>query len=384
MTTIAESTTAMSGLLDDASLIQRILDHLDQGTTDLAEDTWREPVANYRSASRLSAEMEGVLRRYPTPFCPSAAVAETGSYVARNAAGVPIVVVRGHDGVVRAFRNACRHRGTAVASGSGCAKSLVCPYHGWVYRLDGRLRHVPDEHGFPCLDKSTRGLVEVSAQERAGLVFVTQDEPALPGASLDGLPQLIGADQSLVGSSELIVEANWKVFVEGFLEGYHIRATHPETFYPFGYDNLNVIEPFGRNSRVTFPFRRIEKLREVPAAERRIDGTVTCVYHLFPTGAVIRLTHHSIVVIVDPISIDRTNTATYMLTNRGSGAEARADAERDSDFVTRGAAEDRAMAMAVQRGLASGANQTLEFGRFEGAITHFHRQLHELLGAAAG
>jgi phenylpropionate dioxygenase-like ring-hydroxylating dioxygenase large terminal subunit len=377
---IAEPVTTWE-LLDDASVIERILGHVEAGTTDLAEQTWREPVENYRSAPRLQAEMERVLRRYPTPFCPSAALAEPGAYVARQAAGVPIVVVRGRDGVARGFRNTCRHRGTQIASGSGCAQSLVCPYHGWVYRLDGALRHVPGEHGFPELDKDSRGLVAVATEERAGLVFVTQDEPAVAGA-LDRLPELVAADQMLVGSSALIIDANWKVFVEGFLEGYHIKATHPETFYPFGYDNLNVIETFGRNSRVTFPFRRIEKLRDVPVSERRADGMLTYVYHLFPTAAVIRLTHHTIVVIVDPISIDRTNSVTYLLTNRGSGPEARADAERDSDFVTKGAAEDREMALRVQRGLVSGANQTLEFGRFEGALSHFHRQLHELVGPA--
>jgi phenylpropionate dioxygenase-like ring-hydroxylating dioxygenase large terminal subunit len=377
---IAEPVTTWE-LLDDASVIERILGHVEAGTTDLAEQTWREPVENYRSAPRLQAEMERVLRRYPTPFCPSAALAEPGAYVARQAAGVPIVVVRGRDGVARGFRNTCRHRGTQIASGSGCAQSLVCPYHGWVYRLDGALRHVPGEHGFPELDKDSRGLVAVATEERAGLVFVTQDEPAVAGA-LDRLPELVAADQMLVGSSALIIDANWKVFVEGFLEGYHIKATHPETFYPFGYDNLNVIETFGRNSRVTFPFRRIEKLRDVPVSERRADGMLTYVYHLFPTAAVIRLTHHTIVVIVDPISIDRTSSVTYLLTNRGSGPEARADAERDSDFVTKGAAEDREMALRVQRGLVSGANQTLEFGRFEGALSHFHRQLHELVGPA--
>lgn len=381
MTTITESTAAICGLLDDASLIQRILDHLDRGTTDLAAETWREPVENYRSASRLAAEMELVLRRYPTPFCPSAAVAETGSYVARSAAGVPVVVVRGHNGVVRAFRNACRHRGTAVASGSGCAKSLVCPYHGWVYRLDGELRHVPDEHGFPGLDKSTRGLVGVHAEERAGLVFVTQDEPCVPGSSLDPLPQIVGTDQTLVAANEMVVDVNWKVLLEGFLEGYHIKATHRDTFYPFGYDNVTIVEPLGRNSRVTFPFRRIEKLRGVPVADRRIDGAVTSVYHLFPNVIVARLTHHTNMVVLDPISTDRTNMVIYELTNRGSGGDARADAGRDSDFVTKGAIEDRDIACAVQRGLASGANEALEFGRFEGAITHFHRQFHELLEA---
>lgn len=110
-----------------------------------------------------------------------------------------------------------RTTGWRDASGNGCANSLVCPYRAWVYRLGGQLWHVPDEYGFPCLDKSTLGLVEVGAQERAGLVFVTQDDP-IPGASLDDLPPaLVGEDQSLVSASERIVDVNWKVFVEGQL-----------------------------------------------------------------------------------------------------------------------------------------------------------------------
>src|SRR5262245_59133608 len=101
-------------LADDPTVVQRILDHIDHQTTDLSEASWREPVANYRSEQRLAAEMS-VLRRYPVPFCPSAALPKPGAYLARRAALTPLVAVRGNDGRVRAFRNACRHRGTQLA-----------------------------------------------------------------------------------------------------------------------------------------------------------------------------------------------------------------------------------------------------------------------------
>src|SRR5262249_59115777 len=134
-------------------------------------------------------------------FCPSAAVPETGSYVARDAAGTPILAVRGSDGQVRAFRNACRHRGTQLAAGAGCEKAFVCRYHGWTYGLDGRLRHVPDEHGFPGLDKSTRGLVPVATVERHGLVFVTQEQPAFD-LDVDDLPPVIAPTLRLLRTVE--------------------------------------------------------------------------------------------------------------------------------------------------------------------------------------
>src|SRR5580765_73997 len=159
----------MKAGMDDQAVAQRVLDHIANGTTDLGDAVWREPVAHYRDPVRLQAEIE-VLRRTATPFCPSAALPEVGSFVAREAAGVPLVAVRGADGKVRAFRNTCRHRGTQVASGTGCAKVFVCPYHAWTYTLEGKLRHVPHEEGFPGLDKSTHGLVPVHAEEKWGLV----------------------------------------------------------------------------------------------------------------------------------------------------------------------------------------------------------------------
>ena len=94
----------MTQLLDEPAIAQRVLDHIDHKTTDLSDQCWREPVVNYCSPARLQAELEQVFRRTPTPFCPSAALPEPGSYVARDAAGTPILAVRGDDGVVRAFR----------------------------------------------------------------------------------------------------------------------------------------------------------------------------------------------------------------------------------------------------------------------------------------
>jgi phenylpropionate dioxygenase-like ring-hydroxylating dioxygenase large terminal subunit len=370
-------------LADDPTVVQRILDHIDHQTTDMGETSWREPLAHYRSEERYAAELALVLRRYPTPFCPSAALPESGSFVARDAAGTPILAVRGSDGEVRAFRNACRHRGTQLAAGSGCSKAFVCRYHGWTYGLDGALRHVPHEHGFPGLDRATRGLVPVEATERHGVVFVTQEKPHLPETCIDDLPGLIPPGLQLLGANEIDVPANWKIVVEGFLEGYHIRPTHRETFYPVQFDNLNVVETFGRNSRIAFPYRRINKLRDVPPAQRSADGMLTYVYHLFPNAMVATFPTNMVMVVLEPLAIDRTRIVTYALTHRrDDDVDGRAAQKGAQGFVEAGAAEDRAVACAIQQGLASGANEFFEFGRFEGAIVHFHRGLREALDGA--
>ncbi|HXK26030.1 MAG TPA: SRPBCC family protein [Myxococcota bacterium] len=377
----------MVRLQGDREVAERILGHIEAGTTDVGEGVWREPVSHYRSEERLRAE-QGVLRRLPSPFCPSVALPEVGSFLARDAAGTPLLAVRGADRRVRVFRNACRHRGTQVAEGTGCSAAFRCRYHGWTYALDGSLRQVPHEHGFPGLDRERHGLVSVAAQERHGLVWVTQ-EPQVSGAesALDVVPELLGKDQRLFAAREFTVPANWKVLMEGFLEGYHIRATHPQSFYPFGFDNLNLVETFGPHSRVTFPFQRIRKLAALPPEERRVAGALTFVYQLFPNAVVVVLSHHTILVALEPVSTRETRFLSWSLTNRPAGSETDSDgklaAERDAAFVNQtGGAEDIAVACSIQKGIESGANDAFLFGRFEAALAHFHRGLDLALAAA--
>lgn len=366
----------MAAGTDDQSVAQRVLDHIAAGTTDTGDEVWREPVANYRSPERLAAEI-ALLRRMPVPFCPSAALALPGSYIAREAAGVPLLAVRGTDGKVRAFRNACRHRGMQVAEGSGCAKSFVCPYHAWTYELDGTLRHISHERGFPGLEKATHGLVPVQAEERHGLVFVTQDGSA---AGTDALPQMLRPGAELFNYFERDIEANWKVLLEASLEGYHIRYAHPETFFPYGFDNLNLVDRFGRSSRVTYPFRRIRKLEKVPSAERKVSGLLTYVYHIFPNALVSVLSRHTNIVVLEPRGLERTRQFVWTVSN-DPGEEALALAKRDREFVNdSGGTEDRHIVRAIQCSLGSGANEHFTFGHFESAIVHFHRNLGHALG----
>jgi Ring hydroxylating alpha subunit (catalytic domain) len=138
-----------------------------------------------------------------------------------------------------------------------------------------------------------------------------------------------------------------------------------------------VVDLFGRNSRVTYPFKRIRKLAKLPPAERRVDGLLTYAYHLFPNALVTVLSRHTNVVILEPLAVDRARQVTYTLTNGGGDDPAAlAEARRDAEFVgNTGAMEDRAVVHAIQRGLASGANDHFTFGRFESAIVHFHQML---------
>lgn len=376
----------MTALLNDIDLIERIFSHIDAGTTDAGERVWREPVENYLCEKRFAAEIE-VLRRVPVPFCPSAAIREAGDYVARRAALTPLIVVRGEDGIARGFRNACRHRGMQVAEGSGRTRAFVCPYHSWAYGLDGCLKHIPGAAGFPDLNPDEHGLVPVKVEEKGGLVFVTQDEPLSEGA-LEGLPQLFDDDQQMFDSGEVFDEANWKLIGETSMEGYHIKSLHNKTFYPYGFDNLNVVETYGANSRVVFPFRRIEKLRDKPKSQWRLDGMVTDVHQLFPNTHISVLSNHSMLIVLEPLSPTRTQWVIYRVQNKGEAAAKLTveQARRDAGFVNdTGLLEDRQAATSIQESLAGKGNSHFTFGHFEQAAVHFHEVLdrHVAMLAAA-
>ena len=368
--------TPTSLLLDDDQIIERVFSHIDNKTTDLGDEVWKEPVKNYINQDRFDSEIK-LLRSLPVPFCPSSALPEKGSYVSRIAAGTPILVTRDDKNNINAFINACRHRGMQVASGSGCKKSFVCPYHGWTYGLKGENRHIPGADGFPGIDPKEHGLKQVNAVEKGGIVYVCQDgeiDKKFLAESLDYFTE----DQVLINQSGIEDEANWKILHETLLEGYHIKSLHKDTFYPYGLDNINVVENYGQNSRVIFPFKRIEKLRDIDPSNRVIDGTITSVYSLFPNVSISVLSKHTNLVILEPISPTRSKWVIYTLINKSNKKEklSKEDAMRDAKFVgDTGQDEDREAARAIQQTLGTKANDHLTFGYFEKAIVNFHSHL---------
>ena len=366
-----------NNFLNDQDAIDKIFTHIDNGTTDLGSEVWKEPVENYHTQKRFDSEI-ALLRRLPIPFCPSAALIENGSYIARRASGTPLLVVRGEDGKVRAFINACRHRGMKVASGNGCKKkAFVCPYHAWSYSLDGSLKNIPGQGGFPNLDSKDNGLVEVSTVEKGGLVYI-QQEGVIDSNFINNSLNYFGPDAVLFDQGEVTDETNWKLLTETLLEGYHIKSLHKNTFYPYGLNNVNVVETDGPNSRIIFPFKRIEKIRDIEPEKRKLNGVATSVYHLFPNASISLLSKHTSLTIMEPLSPSSVKTVSYLVYNKKSGANSLSleEVKKDAQFVNEsGQSEDREAACAIQETVTTAANTHLTFGLFEKAIVNFHKNL---------
>jgi Rieske 2Fe-2S family protein len=161
---------------------------------------------------------------------------EPGRYITAQAGDQPVLVLRGDDGEIRAFRNVCRHRGSQLLTGAGrCKKAIRCRYHGWTYdATDGRLLGVPEHRGYgDRLDKSGLGLIGARVETLAGLLFVNLDPEAPSLAEITGD---LATRLERYGLSDLVrfsdfgatrQPANWKLVAENYLEGYHVPIAHP-------------------------------------------------------------------------------------------------------------------------------------------------------------
>ncbi|PTX49600.1 Rieske 2Fe-2S family protein [Gemmobacter caeni] len=173
----------------------------------------------------------------------AASIAEfpkTGSYVTLQLGAYPVVVVRGADGVIRAFHNVCRHRGQRICSKpSGQAAKLVCPYHQWTYDPDGRLLWARDMG--TDFDASKHGMKPVHCTQAAGMVFVCLAEEAPDFAAVQAEADRYAAphgmaDLKVAFQSRIVEEGNWKLVLENNRECYHCAGSHPSLCRTFSDD----------------------------------------------------------------------------------------------------------------------------------------------------
>jgi phenylpropionate dioxygenase-like ring-hydroxylating dioxygenase large terminal subunit len=155
----------------------------------------------YHDAEFLEAEKGAFLRAAPQVVCHSSEIAAPGDWRSLEYLGESVIVIRGDDGVARAFANVCRHRGSRLVDGeAGCAKVLTCPYHAWSYARDGRLVGVPHRAEYPGLEAETLGLVPVALEEWRGFLFVRLQPTPVRPELVEGLSSSFGAGQE-VGQS---------------------------------------------------------------------------------------------------------------------------------------------------------------------------------------
>lgn len=344
----------------------------------------------YLSSGVYEKECESIFSRTWQVVARTADLTRHGDFVPATILDQPIVIVRDHNGAISGFHNVCRHRAGQIALSKGNRKSLQCRYHGWTYGLDGTLKACPEMELTEDFKKEDFGLIPVRTAVFGPFVFANLDAtaPSLEEV-LGAIPEEIAAagfpmgQMQLVERREYIVECNWKVYVDNYLEGYHIPIAHPDLFKELDYDAYKV-EPFRYYSKSHAPIRELKE-GEVHGVDRRFirsaDGEGDALYYwVFPNMMLNLYPDNLSLNLVIPLGVEKTLTVFewyFASPGTGPGWESMQQGIAFSDQIQQ---EDIVLCEQVQRGLKS---RTYTTGRFstlrENGVHHFQSLVREFL-----
>jgi phenylpropionate dioxygenase-like ring-hydroxylating dioxygenase large terminal subunit len=375
----------------DHSLVRRLLDHIENRTTDLAESVLELPADVY-SAERLREEYDHLFLDQPIVLGLSGCLPAPETYRAVDLCGTPILLTRDAGGRVRALANACRHRGVRIADGAGAAKRFTCPFHAWVYDLDGALRSLPTEEAFTGLCKEDRGLIELPVAEGYGLIIGR----LRPGPPLD-IDDYLGPD--LAGELAALdyanwephgdphvhrVGANWKVTLDTFRENYHFNYLHRRTLRTYAYGGVLTFDPFGRHLRNTSALRSIDELSERPESEwGDVTQHFSYQYALFPNTSLTFDARHVELWQILPLDAASSEVIHTVYLRPGLSEEDRRKAVDMAPWICETVVdgEDFWVAGRTEPGLRTGLLGSVLFGRNEPAPQHLHAGFEEVIAA---
>jgi phenylpropionate dioxygenase-like ring-hydroxylating dioxygenase large terminal subunit len=369
-------------------------------TTDMADAVLRVPASDYTDSDVHQAELRRLFHGGPVLAGFSGAADGPGGWFTVDLCGRSVFIMRGHDGAVRGFRNACPHRGMQLLDGCGTSmRRITCPFHSWSFDSMGTNRAIPTREAFDQYSPDELDLAPVQVAEGGGLIYVSLDpEPiditaVLGGVDAELIP-LGSANQVLIDRRERWMDMNWKLGVDSYMESYHLHFLHKNTLRAFFFNDGSPFDAFGRNGRIAGIRRTFESAPQTPAS---VDGTprpdrhrdalhhLTLEYQLFPNAvAIFQQDHFELSqVFPDPDNVHRALVVQSVYGPReGLDDAARARYQKSFELLLAVTiAEDFAACEKIQRTLRSGSPTHLHLGRNEPALIHLHQQLHEVLAS---
>ncbi|HEV7776891.1 MAG TPA: aromatic ring-hydroxylating dioxygenase subunit alpha [Luteibacter sp.] len=323
----------------------------------------------YTDARMPKLDATAIFARSWQLVCHQSQLAGVGDHVVTEVAGLPLLVVRSDATTIRAFHNVCRHRAGPIASCDGLgATSLRCRYHGWTYGLDGVLRGAPEMGRTPDFDPSSIRLPEVRVQVWQGLVYIATGDAPPFADFVTGIDERLGPQRSLDSyefhhRASYEVACNWKVYVDNYLEGYHVPHIHP------GLNSLLDYRSYITEAAewYSFQFSPLESAAD-------LYGSGEALYYFqYPNTMLNILPGRLQTNRVLPLGVDRCRVEFDFYYAPDDSPEGLARRAKDIEFSDEVQVEDVTICQDVQRGLASGS---YEAGRLnplrENAVHHFH------------
>lgn len=369
---------------------QRIRDsmHDDKLPDFTPEDLQQEPIERaetipsswYYSDAMLELEKEKLFSSFWQLACHANELSEPGDMYPLEVAGNPLLLVCDRDQKVNAFFNVCKHRGGPVAVKKGTTSVLKCQYHGWTYLLDGSLRGVPQFNKVDLFDKKDFGLEPVALQQWEGLFFVSLKDNIPPVHQFLGriAEQIVPIDLSnfrFVETQSYFINCNWKVYVDNFLEGYHIPIVHPELAKLLDYRAYKT-DTFNWFSLQHSPLREENN----PYGS---TGGKAYYYFIFPNIMLNILPNRLQTNVIRPISADKTQVLFNYYYLDPDSEKMQKIISQDITYSDEIQQEDIEICELVQKGLQSKAYNK---GRFsverEKGVYHFQSLLKKVLSKA--
>ncbi|HEX2620841.1 MAG TPA: SRPBCC family protein [Phototrophicaceae bacterium] len=348
------------------------------------------PARWYTDPAILELEKEKIFWKTWQPIGRLADAIRPGDFFPCEVLGEPLVVTRGVDGELRAFYNVCRHRGAAIARAKGNRKSLQCMYHGWTYGLDGKLIRAPEFEGVENWNASDVCLPQVKVEAWGPWIFVNLDPDAKPmrETSYGKIHQEILNEgfhidtMTLIERRDYIIDCNWKVYVDNYLEGYHLPIAHPGLFRELDYDQYRV-DTYEDYSTQYAPIRpaKAGEIRDRRYIRDENDAESKALYYwIFPNVMLNVYLDNTSINIIIPLGHDKTLTIFewyFEQPGTGSGWESMQQVIAFSDQIQQ---EDIEICQIVQKGLQSRSYNTGRFSALrENGVHHFQKLVHEYL-----
>lgn len=344
------------------------------------------PAGWYTDPRMLELEKSRIFYKTWQPVGRVDQVRRVGDYFACEVVGQPLVISRGLDEKLRGYYNVCMHRAGPVALGQGNRKSLQCKYHGWTYDLDGKLTRAPEFEGVQNWAKEDVCLKPVQVEEWGPWVFVNLDMDAKPMGETYGPIQTEilskGFDlgkMSLIERRDYVIDCNWKVYVDNYLEGYHLPIAHPGLFKELDYDQYRV-DTYRYYSSQYAPIRPVEGEVHDRRYVRTEAEAEALYYWIFPNVMLNVYLDNTSINIILPLGHDKTLTIFewyFQQPGTGEGWDSMQQIIAFSDQIQQ---EDIEICENVQKGLQSNA---YDQGRFsvlrENGVHHFQSLVHEFL-----
>lgn len=366
---------------EELRILDRALEHLHDKRLPLTESDTRLSTDRYVTRERYEAELDRMFRRLPSMLVHSSELPGPGAFVTLEHFGRPLLVDRDADGTAHAFLNACRHRGARLErEPAGQRKSFTCRYHAWRYDTDGTLAAVPSPHCFPGVEPGKRNLVGLPVVEAYGFVWLMpQDAPGRADLDrfLGGFRQDIadlGLDAfEIYGAESAEWEINWKLVVEGTLEGYHFPFLHTKSANPLFENSTFFFDSFDPHLRSILPKRSINFAERTERGERRLLAVANVIHTIFPNETVLHQSDHFLWITAHPLGPTRTLVKLRLIVPRGSvEADGAEQWEENRALTYQVQYEDLEIYREIQIGLTSGANDEHCFGTQEFALHTYH------------